>query len=739
MGMFDDLVGQGNQGPKGLFGDLVPAQGEKPRTFTGEIVRQVGLTGRYAMEGVPQILDFVASPIKAGTDYVANKLRAPTMSELVTGKDMSAASPTLSEMGSQLADKLGLPKPETAQERVVADVTRTGFGAAGGAGAAGALSRVAVNPVAQKTLTSLAANPGAQVVSGAAAGGASGEVREAGGSPLGQAIAATAAAFMAPMAMAGAKSAANSVGDAVRSRVIPPQAVDARLKVELQRAGIDWAELSAQARAQIREDARKAIFSGESIDPAAMRRLADFRNIGATPLLGDITQNPSIQTQQRNLSKTQAARGITGANSLPEIQNANAGKVLSTLEGAATSPMDSYSTGQRIISNVAGEAAARKGVENAAYSSARAAAGREIPLDRTGFVDEAFGNLAKSNKGSFLPKEIETLLNQISAGEVTIGGKKFPAPFTVDTIDELKTVLGSASRATQDGNVKAAIKSVRDALENVQIAPVKADFGGAAVAGATDAARMRAADDLPAEALAAFDRARATARSNREWAESAPFIEDALGGATPDAFVRKHVINAPVENLQKLRTFIGGTAPAEGRELSTIASGKPGKLQGDPDLLNAVRKQMVDYVMQRGGADSDVVKYGSDGLKKGFDAIDRRKWEMFFTPQEIQQLKSAVNVARYTQAQTVGSAVNNSNTSAAVMGSLNKLLDVGKDIPVVGPMVAGPLQGITTRMEAIPLRNLSSGLVQQAAKPKPGNSLLPLAALLGAPALEENK
>lgn len=722
MGMFDDLVGQGNQGPKGLFGDLVPAQGEKPKTLTGEIVRQVGLTGRYALEGVPQIVDLVASPFKALTDTA-----------------IGTKSPTLSEMGGQLADKIGLPKPETAQERVVGDVARTGFGAAGGAGAAGALRNMASGPVAQNVLSNLAANPGTQVLSGAAAGGASGEVREAGGSPLGQALAATVAAFAAPVAAGGVKAAGNAAADAVRSRLVPPQAIDAQLQVELQRAGINWAELSAQARMQLREDARKAIYSGESIDPAAMRRLADFRNIGATPLVGDITQNPSLLTQQRNLAKQQAAQGITGSSSLPEIQNANASKVLSTMEGAATSPLDSYSTGQRAISNVNAEAATRKAAENAAYTEARAAAGREIPLDRSAFVDQAYSNLANSNRGAFLPKEVETLLNQISKGQVTIDGKTFPTPFNVDTIDQLKTVLGSASRATQDGNTKAAIKAVRDALENVQPAPMKRDFGGAAVSTARDAARMQAADELPAEALAAFDRARATARSNREWAESSPFIEDALGGATPDNFVRKHVINAPVEDLQKLRTFIGGTAPAGGRELSTLANGKPGKLQGDPELLNAVRKQMVDYVLKRGRADSDTTKFASAGMNDAFDAIGDRKWAMFFSPQEIQELRSALNVAKYTQSQPAGAAVNNSNTGAAAMAGLNKLLNVGKDIPVIGPMVAQPLQGISARMEAIPLRNLSSGLVRQEAKPKPASSLVPLSALLAAPRVEDRE
>lgn len=730
MGMFDDLVGQGNQGPKGLFGDLVPAQNEKPKSAVGEVVRQVGLTGRYALEGVPQMIDFAATPFRMATDKVINMVRPQGMPE--------GSSPTLSEMGSGVADWMGLPKPATAQERVVGDITRTGFGAAGGAGGAGAMAKYAGGPIAQNTLASFAANPGTQAVSGAAAGGAAGTVREEGGSPLGQALAATVAAFAAPLTLSGIKAGAGAAVDSVRKNFASPQALDATLKVELQRAGVNWDELGAAVKVQLRDDARKAIYSGEPINADALRRLADYRNIGATPLVGDITQNPALITQQRNLTKQIAASGGSGAADLPGLANENAGKVLNTLETTAKSPLDSYATGQRIIGNVSGKDAALGAAETANYKAARDAAGREIPLDRSQFVDSAFTNLAKSNKGSFLPKEVENLLNQISAGKMTINGKEFPVPFNVDTIDQLKTVLGSASRASQDGNVKAAIKQVRDALEGTQVAPMKRDMGGATMAGGKDAARMQTADELPAEALNLFDKARGAARDRRQWQESAPFIEDALSGMPPDKYVQKHVIGASVEDLAKLRKEIGGGPASTGRSPSTDASGAPGKV-GDPELLNAVRKQMLDYVMKRGGGDSDTTKFSGAGFKNGFDAIGDRKWAMFFQPEEIQQIKSAINVGRYMQSQPIGSAVNNSNTAAAAFGKLSDLLAKGSNIPVIGPMFAEPVRGLAMSAQAMPLRNLSAGLVRETPKAGAKSSLVPLSALLGAPAVEDRQ
>ena len=40
------------------------------------------------------------------------------------------------------------------------------------------------------------------------------------------------------------------------------------------------------------------------------------------------------------------------------------------------------------------------------------------------------------------------MLDQIAAGTVTVGGQKHQVPFDVDTIDQLKTVLASASRSS---------------------------------------------------------------------------------------------------------------------------------------------------------------------------------------------------------------------------------------------------------------------------------------------------
>jgi hypothetical protein len=536
----------------------------------------------------------------------------------------------------------------------------------------------------------------------------------------------------APTIAAGVGSAAKSLGNTARSMMSNPVDIDARLSLELRRAGIEWENIGADVKRQLREDAKKAILSGEQLDSAALRRLTDYRNIGATPLIGDITQDPNILTQQRNLSKQIAnTGGFTGSN-IPNIDNANARRVLSTLEGATSSPLDSYGTGSAIINRVRAVDESKRATERGLYEAAKDSQGRTLPLDRGGFINQAFENLARENKMAFLPENVSKFLETLGKGTVRVNGQDFPVPFDVNTIDQLKTTLATASRSTQDGNAKAAIKAVRDALENVQ--PRMQDFNGAQLTTQTQAAAMRAGDPAAAS-MAAFDKARSFARERRSWQESSKFIEDALSGAEPDNFVKKHIIGADVADLAKLRDEIGAASGvSQGRALGPVVPGA--EAPAGPNLLEAVRKQIVQNILDRGRSDSDTTKFSSAGMNDALKAIGDRKLELFFSPQEIQQLKSAVNVGRYMQSQPIGSAVNNSNTAGALLGRMSSILDRASPVPVVGPMLAEPLQGGLLQLRARGMQDLSKGLLRgQPTQPSAIPSLL-LPGLLSAPTSE---
>ena len=147
-----------------------------------DIPRQLGLTARYALEGPAQAAQIVTEPMR----YLTDKL-------LPDRTDGMPKSTPLSAQVSKLADAIGLPKPETANERVIGDASRLVAGAGTMAGAAQGGVRAGTDFVArqapgllsggQNLLRGLSSNIPAQLTSAAGAGLAGGASREAGGGP----------------------------------------------------------------------------------------------------------------------------------------------------------------------------------------------------------------------------------------------------------------------------------------------------------------------------------------------------------------------------------------------------------------------------------------------------------------------------------------------------------------------------------------------------------------------------
>lgn len=638
---------------------LIPA-GE--RSFGEQLGRQVGLAGRYAVEGALQLPGLIAnvpaSLANAGMD--------------AAGVDWPRFPDQNAAVSSALT-QAGLPSPETSTERVVGDISRF----AAGTGAAVKTAQTVANGAVGLTKAvagELAAKPAAQVASAVGAGAAGGSVREAGGGPWEQFAASLIGGIAAPAALNKAQQMGQNVAGAVR-RVLSPTEIDSQVQIVFERAGVDWRGLSEGARRSLVEDAKAAVYSGQNLDDAALRRLADFRAIGAKPLTGDITQDPGLISKQRNLAKQQANMGMAPGDDLSAVQNQNAKIVIDTIDSTAGSADDAYATGQKIIERVKSVDDSLTAEKNAAYTAARDATGQDIPLTPATFINKAREELDRQLKGKHLPAEISNTLDDISSGK---------APFDVRVIDILKTDLATASRGAKDGNVRAAIKIVRDALEATE--PKLGQFGGNQVVTKQAGDAIAAVSKLPKEALALLDKARKLSASQFKWRESAPFIEDALGGAEPDRFVQKHILNGTVKDLAAIRKLTGDT----------------------PALRDGVRAQLIEYLKKKGGVDKDITTYTSKGLKDALEMLGDRKLTMWFTPQELSKLKSAINVARYSQGQTIGSAVGNSNTGAVVVA---KALDGLNKWAAAAPLGIGTtVSGVSTAVTSRQLQNIDSAL-----------------------------
>lgn len=234
------------------------ATGRQADGWKDGLARDVMLGGRSVLRGAGSLVGMIGGD--AFNHYIANPI------ERAAGLPQSGS---FRDAGDALADKLGLPKPQSGSERVLGDVgealTGTGLtmGIGGGLTALANIGRGAnAAPVpASKLASLLTTQPTMQAVSAAGGAGASGAVRESGGSQ-GQQLLAGLAGGLGP-------SLATTGGSAL-----------ARLAVR----GTDGSQMRST--------------------------LADFQALGAQPSVGQASGNRLIQGAENLLAGGPTSAGV---------------------------------------------------------------------------------------------------------------------------------------------------------------------------------------------------------------------------------------------------------------------------------------------------------------------------------------------------------------------------------------------------------------------------------------------
>jgi len=272
---------------------------------------------------------------------------------------------------------------------------------------------------------------------------------------------------------------------------------------------------------------------------------------------------------------------------------------------------------------------------------------------------------------------------------------------------------------TQDGNVKYALSQVRAALEDVQpVAMGRQPTGNTLpVDPAKLAAAQSQADSLSQRSMEAFDAARKAARENFKWQESAQGIKAALENPNPDRFVQDFIIS---------RGNKSQTA-----EVEALIHG----LRKDPIAMQAVKENILGYLKGKalsGNAD-ETANFSASGFNRAINEIGDMKLRLFFTPEQIAQLKTLGRVASYETFQPRGSAINNSNSATTLGGwfsdALSKIANsnlIGK-IPMGDAMIRTPAKNWSAQVQV----NAALDPYAAAALPSPVPQSGRLADLLG--------
>lgn len=601
-----------------------PSAAERAGGALKEVPRQLGLTGRYAMEGLGGLADVFTAPFRVGLNAAGVKNRP------------------YADVAADFATGLGMPQPQGANERVIGDAARLVAGG-GGMGAAARGSAALTQGVTRGVLQQLAANQGTQGISAATAGLAGGSTREAGGGPGAQFL----ASLLGGVAGGAGAGLAQSVGGnlAARGRALltpdKPQAVEQQIELALRGSGTDWSALPERVRQAMRAEVAAALKTGDDLNPDAIRRLADFRQVpNTTPTRGMLTQDPGLITRERNLAKTGANSADLGLQRLPMLENRNTAALLSAIDdaGARNAP-DAFSTGQRAIGALQGNIDASRARISGLYDQARDSAGRSAQLDGHAFTSRASQLLDENLLGGALPKSVETHLNRIAQGEV---------PFDVNYAEQLKTAMGKLQRASSDGQTRMALGVVRQALDAT---PLRGAGSGIPNPGNLPAVMSNGPQpaSLGAESIQAFNRARQANAAFMSRVEGTPALRAVMDGVEPDRFVQQFITGS-------------GASAADVRALARAAA-------ANPEAMGAIKASIADHLKSAAtnGTD-DVVKWSSAAYNKALNNIGDRKLSAFFAPEEIAQLRAIGRVGTYMQAQPAGSAVNNSNSGALMLG-----------------------------------------------------------------------
>jgi hypothetical protein len=597
-------------------------QAQQQPGFIDQLGHQIGRTARAVGHGVADAVGLVANPVNA----VIN-----------TAGSMIGHDPHLQDVDTLIRRGVDAVTPDAwngTEQTVghIADAVANPVNLVGGeimAPATGALSTVGRGALAGATTAGaqpLHSDDTVGDFAGRIAGGAAGG---AAGSVVGGAVGAVADRLA---------TGVNRLVSAVRSTLPSTQAAarvnaDDLIRQAAQEQNIDIAAIPQSILAATRQRVTDALSRDGTIDAAAVLRRAEGDAVlgpESSLTLGQATRDPTQFTLERN------TRGKIGGEQLAQRYADQNRGLISALnnQGALEAPGE-YQAGQGVMNALAQRDAEVQAGISGLYGQARAIDGGDIPLDHVAFVNDARQQLTAQMRDLHLPTTVSRQLDRFESGDT---------PLNVSTAEQFKTILAqdiANAEAAGKGNVVNALGIVRNSLDNTQ--PL---MGGEA--------------DQGAAAIAAFNQARAVARERFDTIDSVPALNAVVNGrAVPDTFFNRFVLNGNVGDINAMLNIV-------------------------PDQGMALRRQMVDYLKQKalGGASDEVGTFSQSGYNKALNSIGTQKLNALFDPGQVAQLRQIGRVAANIQAEPAGSAVNHSNTAAAISNSaVNALLSIAEKVP----------------------------------------------------------
>lgn len=422
------------------------------------------------------------------------------------------------------------------------------------------------------------------------------------------------------------------VADKVVSRFIKPSQqaiggkVDQTIKEALAETGQSIDDIPQGTLSNLRAEVAKAFMANQ--DPRAAMRQADFEKLGLKGTLGQVGRDPMQFASEFNLKSVQGV-GDPLRQRLQEQNRVLGEKIGQFAQGAD----EAYPAGQVIASDLASVAKARDQAVSQLYQQARQSAGKDLNVPLTGLAQDYADVLSRF--GDNVPNGVR---NQFGAlGLDPLGKMKQQRVFTVESADELLKVINQNDPGFTNKPMSTALGELRKAVKN---AVNEVDDSGGVFAPAVKAAK-----------------------ENFALKEAIPALEAAQRGSIPaEKFVQRYVIDAPADQVVQMSKVMGDQARQQARAqigsyLENAAFGQ--NVAGDRGISQA-------------------------GFNKALAKIPKQKLEAFFSPEEIDMMKTAGRVSAYIQQEPFGATPNRSGTAAALANLVGKIPLAGKLNSLVG-------------------------------------------------------
>ncbi|MDR0203540.1 MAG: hypothetical protein LBJ40_15440 [Delftia acidovorans] len=626
-----------------------------------DLPRQVGLAGRYGLEGLANAAQVFTEPV-AGLMRMAGINTAP-----------------LGQVATSAADAIGLPKPRDELERVVGDATRLVAGA--GAGLGGAQQLAKLPGLAGSVGSALSTAPTAQLTSAAGGGGLSGLSREGGGDELQQAAAGLIGGVAGGFAPGLLQGAATGLKRALTPKMTPQQ-LDAQINVIFQRAGGDYSSVPERTRQALRAELATSLQAGKEVRPDAVRRLADIEALGVTPTRGMVTQDPIQITREMNLASMGANTKNEELHGLARIQNQNNARLIQALNENGADRGNLQRAGEQITSSILGRRDSLRSAEQAAWDAAKSSPGYRQPISPK-VISDINQSLGDEGLMPFMNPTISRYMESFMDGK---------QPFTPQDYRNLQSML--SREIAKGGNEGYAAKTAARVLGGSDVQPITnpggIDFGNSVLTGDM-AQRLRAMDAAPGSAIDAVNRARGATRAAYAYEDSSPLVRDVLSPvADPMKIAQKYVISGTPNQAKMLAQEVGP--------------------DGIPAIKDAIVQNLKKIAINK--QNDEAGKFSQSAFNAALNEIGDQKLSQFFSKDEIEGLKRIGRVATYTQFQPVGSAVNNSKSGSLVLGRAADLLGgMANKIPFGQAFVTTPLENINVMLSQGSAENIRRGLL----------------------------